>query len=162
MFQHKPRSCITFASSSTPPLLDLVFVLLLKLSWCRSTCTWQIWIPLSSLHPPILGSCPSTSLRRRTRFWIGPFTCLNNASSPKSPSSTKDFPEFPQCVFSQLHCPWRAFICCPGPSRDLFLCFLRILSRSILAHYNSGGFPITSSGASFQNILLEPPPLAPP
>ena len=34
--------------------------------WCISTCTWQIWIPHFSLRPPILGSCPWSSLRRNT------------------------------------------------------------------------------------------------
>ena len=66
----------------------------------------------------------------------------------------EDFPEFCQCALSQLHCSWAVFFS--------ILCFLRFHSRSILTHCNSTGFPITSSEASSQNILLEPLPLAPP
>ena len=32
----------------------------------------------------------------------------------------EDFPEFPQCVFSQLHCSWTVYILCLRPSRGLF------------------------------------------
>ena len=71
----------------------------------------------------------------------------------------EDFPELTQCVVLVLFLffAYKTFLR-PFPS----CVFLRFHSRSALAQQRPVGFPITSSGASSQNIFLEPPSLAPP
>ena len=73
----------------------------------------------------------------------------------------EDFPEFVQCVLSQLHWSWVVFVFNPRSPWDLFLCFLRFHGFIIL-DIDLTGFPISSPGASSQNIFLEPLPLVPP
>ena len=78
------------------------------------------------------------------------------------PTIHENFPEFPQCVFSQLHRSGAVFIFCPRPSRGVFHLVFPAFPFMLPAQLRSASLPITSSGASSQNILLEPPSLAPP
>ena len=105
---------VIFESASTSPVCakhkghhSLLQVLLLfrveYLSSCQhfgwSTC--RILIPLFSLHPPIHGLRPLSSLQRRIGFRL-------NICVPE----TRVAAEWP---ISQMHCSWAVFNSCPRP-----------------------------------------------
>ena len=150
------------ASSNTPPLLDSVFVLL-------STFLVQIHMQAANLDPTIFSSSshPWISsiivIAQENTALDWTFTRLKNASAPKGLSCTK---------FSQNSLKEKSLNCIVlglflFSVQDLLeafsvLYFLRFQSCSILTQLRSASLANTSSGASSQNILFEPPSLAPP
>ena len=74
----------------------------------------------------------------------------------------EDIPEFFQCVLNCIALGLCSYSI-QGPLEALsILCFPRFHAFTTLGHCDLPGFPIKYLGASSQNILIEPPPLAPP
>ena len=159
-------------------------------SWCRSTCTWQIWIPRFFFILPSSDLVHQCHCVGEHGFGLYIHLPEQRICSKRSVVH-EDFPEISVCIILiALFLGWHLLqkICRPrrfarnlcvyslncfalglfsfsvqAPLEALsILRFLRLHSRSKLTHANSAGFPITSSEASSQNILLELPSLAPP
>ena len=117
---------------------------------CLFVNTSSVWI---HIHAANLGPTPGS----RSNIYV-----LENSFCTERPIIQEEFPEFAQCVFSELHRSCSVFIFQDLLEAFSILCYLRFHSRSTLAQLRSAGLSITSSGASSQKILLEPPSLAPP